>query len=197
MKISTSSSWVEQALTSLEETADTSQLIVTLKEYDDITYKHSLSVSKFAIVIGSNYGLQNKELFDLAEAGILHDIGKIRVDKKIIGKHGKLTKTEFEEIKNHPLYGYDLMKQVDLSDAIKKGILQHHEKCSGNGYPNNLCEPNISLFGKMLSIADVYSALTSERPYKNALSSVEAIKIMRSDSSFNSELLNLLIKAVY
>lgn len=149
--------------------------MVDLKVFDDYTYYHSVNVAVLSIVLGTALGLDKKELCDLGFGALLHDIGKVFVDKDILNKNGPLTRDEFDQMKKHPSLGYEyLRKEFGGSMASQLGILDHHEKFRGDGYPNNLKGEDISLFGRIISIADVYDALASDRPYRKALIPSEA-----------------------
>ena len=112
-------------------------------------------------------------------ASALHDIGKIGIDEKILNKPGKLTDEEFEVMKTHPVLGYNMIKdKPELSTATKLGVLQHHEKMNGNGYPLKLQGDQITPFARILSVADIYDALVTERPYKDAFSPRDAVEMI-------------------
>ena len=130
-------------------------------------------------------------------ASILHDLGKSCVDPNIINKNGKLTKSEFEEIKQHPVYGYDLALNMGITDKrILSGIRSHHEKLDGSGYPDGLKDQQIPLFARIIAVCDVFDALTTKRSYKDAMKSFEAIKLMKEQMSnhLDMKLVNALIQ---
>jgi HD-GYP domain-containing protein (c-di-GMP phosphodiesterase class II) len=132
-----------------------------------------------------------KELFkgsdahNLHEIGVglfLHDIGKVNIDSAIINKPGKLTEEEMAVIRRHPEYGYQILDETkQLSDECKHIVLEHHERFDGTGYPYKLKGVSINLYGRICSIADVYEALTALRPYKNRVTPIGALKIMRDE----------------
>lgn len=151
--------------------------IHSLRIYDDCTYNHSLGVTILSIAIGKSLGLSKKNLSLLALSALLHDIGKMHVPIEIISKPGKLTDEEFEEIKKHPCKGGSILQKNDLvSDLVLSGVISHHEKVDGTGYPNGLQGKRIPLFGRIVSCADVYDALTSTRPYRTPATPAEAIE---------------------
>ncbi len=137
-----------------------------LKDVNDYTYTHSLNVSLLCNMFSKWLNLSEEETEDLTVAGFLHDIGKLKVDSKILNKEGKLTEEEFEEVKKHPRLGYEMLKDTDLSDSIKEAILMHHEKINGKGYPSGLKEEQIGKYAKIVSICDIYDAMTSDRAYR-------------------------------
>ncbi|MDL2237529.1 HD-GYP domain-containing protein [Christensenellaceae bacterium OttesenSCG-928-K19] len=141
-----------------------------LKAYDEYTYHHSLSVAVIAIGIGMQLGISQDELHRLGFAAIMHDIGKMEIPIEIINKPAKLTTEEFEIIKKHPVYGGEYLALNDVNDqGIYDGVVHHHEMVNGTGYPNNLPDREIPFFSKIISVADVYDALTSHRPYRDPL----------------------------
>ena len=113
-------------------------------------------------------------------AGLLHDIGKMKVDPAILNKPGKLTESEFEEMKKHPRYSYELLQDdKSISLDVKVGILMHHEKIDGSGYPYGVYSENINDIAKVLAVADVYDAMLSERPYKKKHSPFDVMQLMQ------------------
>lgn len=154
-----------------------------LQSYDDSTYKHCLRVAMMSVSIGKQLNLPREQMSDLALAALLHDIGKRAIPLEIIRKPGKLTDKEFEEIKKHPTIGYMLLKkQGGYSEAVLGGVLMHQEKYDGSGYPLHLKGENISLIARIITVADVYDALTSKRPYRQPWSVAEAEEFMMGGS---------------
>lgn len=151
--------------------------IIDLQMYDDYTYHHSLSVAVLATSIGLSLNLDDKKLYELSLCSILHDIGKTEIPISLIGKPDKLTDSEFNIIKSHPLKGGRyLIKNNLITENIYNGVVSHHEKYDGSGYPFGLKGDDIPLFGRIISVADVYDALTSNRPYRKPNSPSEAIE---------------------
>ena len=112
---------------------------------------------------------------------LLHDIGKTKVDPKIINKPGPLDKAEWESMKQHSTWGYELVKNNnDLSQRAKLGVLHHHEEASGGGYPHGLTDNQISIFAKIITIADIFNALTTDRAYSKAKTPFEAFKLIQA-----------------
>lgn len=145
---------------------------------DQYTYTHSINVSLYAMLIARWLNLSEKEIKKVIQAGLLHDIGKIRIDNKILNKKGKLTDEEFEEIKKHTILGYDLVKEIDCLDSdIKDAILMHHERVDRSGYPLKTSGENINLCAKIIAIADVYDAMTSDRVYKKKATPFKAFEM--------------------
>lgn len=150
-----------------------------LQSYDDYTYKHCLRVAMMAVTIGKSLDLPRKQMRELCEAALLHDIGKRTIDVGIIRKPGKLTDEEFGAIKKHPQNGYVLLRRNgSYSEAILNAVLMHHEKYDGTGYPLGLKADQITYLARIITVADVYDALTSNRPYRQPWSVAEAEEFM-------------------
>jgi len=150
-----------------------------LKVSDEYTFKHSVDVATMAMVIGKKHGLSEREVHEIGIAGLLHDIGKTKIPAKILNKPEKLTDEEFEIMKQHSLYGYKILKEKgDISDGILMGVLQHHEKLNGNGYPMGVPDEKIITYAKLLSIVDIYDALVTDRVYKKAFSPRDAVEMI-------------------
>ena len=157
-------------------------------------YGHSLDTSRYTIQIG--LGLDNSiNMVELAKAGLLHDIGKIDIPIEIINKPGKLNDYEFEVMKTHSQLGYYRLSQTDVGNNIKDAALHHHEKLTGDGYPDNITE--ISTFAQIITVADIFSALTELRSYKKPMPSKEAIKILRGMSGVNQGYVDVLEKKIF
>lgn len=118
-------------------------------------------------------------LCEVEMAGLLHDIGKIAVDNNVLNKPGKLTDAEYEMIKRHPEIGYHILKSADEYTSISDYVLAHHERWDGTGYPRGLKGKEIPLAARIISVADVYEAMISERTYKEAISKEEAFNELR------------------
>ena len=153
--------------------------IDALKVSDEYTFKHSVDVATMAMIIGKKHGLSSHEIYELGVAGLLHDVGKTKIPLEILNKPGRLDDDEFNIMKQHALYGYQILKDKEnLSDAIRLGVLQHHEKMNGMGYPLGVPRDRICLYARILSIADIYDALVTERPYKKAFSKRDAVEML-------------------
>ncbi len=141
--------------------------MIALQNYDDYTYKHCLRVAMLSASVCGELGLSEAETKETVVSGLLHDIGKSNIDHDIIIKPGKLTEEEFEEIKRHPLIGYNILKNGgNYSSNVLSGVLFHQEKYDGSGYPTGIAGDKIPLVARILSVCDVFDALTSNRPYR-------------------------------
>lgn len=155
---------------------DTVSLIVhTLNATNEMEKIHSETVSKFARKIGEAMKLDAETLNELEVAGSMHDIGKIAVNRDILNKPEKLNSYEFIEIKRHSETGYHILKSVNKYNNIAEYVLAHHERWDGNGYPKGLVAEESPLVARIISVADAVAAMTSYRPYRNAISIKDAI----------------------
>ena len=153
--------------------------IAQLKVSDEYTFKHSVDVASLSMIIGKKYGLKRDEIREIGIAGLLHDVGKSKIPKQILNKPDRLTDEEFHQMKFHSLYGYKILEENSgFSVGIKSGVLQHHEKMNGKGYPMSVGGAKIHPFARIISVADVYDALVTERPYKKGFPKKDAIEII-------------------
>ena len=156
--------------------------LLEIMSFDYHTYTHSVNVCIFGVALGRSLGYGQRDLNRLGAGLLLHDAGKAQIDPAILAKRGGLSPEEWEIIKTHPARGVELLSK---SGAVEPDSLlvvrQHHEKCSGQGYPAGLTEGQIHSFAKIASVADVFDALTTERPYKRAVASFPAIRIMQGE----------------
>ncbi len=153
--------------------------INALKCSDEYTFKHSVDVATISMVIAKRQGKSKKEISEIGIAGLLHDIGKTKVPPEILNKPAKLTPEEYEIMKKHSVYSYELVSDNnDIPIDVKLGMLQHHEKMDGSGYPYGASSDHIHPYAKILTVADIYDALVTERPYKKGKSPREAIEML-------------------
>jgi HD-GYP domain-containing protein (c-di-GMP phosphodiesterase class II) len=160
------------------------------------TAGHSERVTKFAEDIGRNLNLNEDQMRVLTISAILHDIGKIAVPEQILDKPGKLTDEEFTVVKKHPQAGADIISSIPSYETILPGILHHHERWDGAGYPKGIGGKDIPLFARIICIADVYDALTEDRPYRKAWSSEQVLRFFeeQKEKMFDSELVDVFLK---
>ena len=149
----------------------------SIKDTDDYTYYHSLNVALYATMIAGWLNLVRDDINLVTQAALLHDLGKTKIPKELLNKKYKLNRCEMEEIKRHPVYGYQMVKDdPNISEEIKDVILMHHEREDGSGYPLGRKGEDLSLFTKIVAVADVYDAMTSDRPYKKAKTPFDAFE---------------------
>lgn len=154
----------------------------SLELKDHTTRRHADKTIHYAIKLAQRFGMSEQEIEDVKRAAILHDIGKLGIPDKILFKKGPLTKSEFEIVKQHPKIAAEIISTVDFLKNSIPFILHHHEQYNGSGYPDGLKGEKIPLGARIISVVDVYEALTSERPYHEALSKEEAIKEIQDNS---------------
>jgi len=147
-------------------TANALNFIRFIKQGDDAIYTHSLNVALLCSIVGTWLKLDEEEKSTLTIAGMLHDIGKTKVPPEILYKEGKLTDEEFGEVKNHTIYGYRMLKNSKLPKAVRLAALMHHEKSDGRGYPLGAKADSIDKITSIVSICDIYEAMTADRAYR-------------------------------
>ncbi len=157
--------------------------------YDYYTYTHSLNVSIYSLCLGAELGLQNETLNALGRSALLHDLGKSRIDNKIVNKKERLNDKEKEIMKLHPAHGYNIALKLGIKDQrILDGIRHHHEKLNGSGYPDKLDNDHITLFPRIIGVCDVFDAMTTERSYKKAMHSYDALLFMETKMSHHLDI---------
>ncbi|MCM2278272.1 MAG: HD domain-containing protein [Oligoflexia bacterium] len=155
--------------------------LAKLSSHDPYTLQHSVGTAVNCIILGRKMGLQDDAtLMELGLAGLLHDVGKTKVRKEIINKNGPLDENEWEEMRQHSLEGYEIVKNHPaITERTKRAILEHHEDKTGTGYPLALREEEIHLFSKIVCICDIFNALTTNRSYSKARSPFDAFQLMK------------------
>lgn len=168
-------------------------ILTTLYEKDKNSEVHSRSVASYSERIAMLYGMDRQNIQEVKTAGILHDIGKIITPLNILQKDGKLTKEEYEVIKNHPEIGFRILNSTFDMRNISHIILNHHERWDGTGYPRRVRGEDIPLKSRIISIADAFDAMTSERSYREIISNEEAVKelVAHAGTQFDPELVEL------
>ncbi|MEW5898703.1 MAG: HD-GYP domain-containing protein [Bacillota bacterium] len=161
-------------------------LVDALGAYDFYTKNHSRNVAYCSAAIAKKLGLSKEDVQNVALAAILHDIGKISVPVRILTKPGPLNEKEFAEIKKHPEQGVVILKELGLFQEITPAILHHHERYGGGGYPFGIGGEEINLLARIIAVADAFDAMTSDRPYRKAMTREEAVReILRSEGQFD------------
>lgn len=188
-----------EILDSLKHADNISMNINSLAAYDGPTYMHSLNVAMYAGTFGLLYGMEYERVSKLIAAALLHDIGKTRIPEDILNKPGSLSEEEFAEIKKHPQYGYDMLKDmVSISPLVRVPILEHHENYDGSGYPRGLVDKETHIFSKIIHICDVYDAMLSKRCYKDAINPWEVIDFItiHRNIMFNGVLVDFFLQSL-
>ena len=155
--------------------------INALKTSDEYTFKHSVDVATISMVLAKQQGLSRKDIYEIGVSGLLHDVGKTKIPNEILNKPGRLDDEEFAIMMQHSVYGYHMIKdRPEFNNGICLGVLQHHEKINGKGYPLGFDANKICPYAKILTVADIYDALVTERPYKSAFTQKDAIEMIMS-----------------
>jgi putative two-component system response regulator len=157
-------------------------LAQALEAKDEYTQGHSERVSEIAVGVGRFLSLAEREISDIWLAGLLHDIGKIGVRESVLNKPGKLDDEEWKAIQNHPVMAERILCPIEELTAVISIVRHHHERFDGSGYPDALSGGDIPLGARILSVADAYDALTSRRPYRDALSVADALSVLEDAS---------------
>lgn len=157
--------------------------IVLYGSGSDTIYRHGVNVAALSTILGKWIGLDDTELNLLTYSAVLHDFGKLKINTDILSKSGKLTQKEFNLIKQHPVIGYNYVKQIKFLDkSVAFGVLMHHEKVDGSGYPLGIKGDKIHLFAKIIAIADVFDAVNSDRIYRKSKYPFEALELIQKES---------------
>lgn len=165
------------------EMGDVNKSLYDIQTYDNYTFVHSIDTCIMASFLGMTVGIDRNSLEELGMGAVLHDIGKTMVPIEILNKRTKLTDEEFSEIKKHPVYGVEILKKIySISDCIIKIVAQHHERFDGCGYPFRLEGSQISKFARIVSICDVYDAVSNDRVYRKKFSLNDAYELVLSGS---------------
>jgi putative nucleotidyltransferase with HDIG domain len=154
-------------------------LAAAIDEKDPYTRGHSDRVARYSVFIGEEMGLPDEDLDRLRIAALLHDVGKIGVDDRVLKKPGALTDEEFAVMKQHPTKGANIMRPVAQMKDMIPGIELHHEHMNGRGYPYGLKGEEIPLMARIIAVADTFDAMTTHRPYQSAFESEEALALIR------------------
>jgi HD-GYP domain-containing protein (c-di-GMP phosphodiesterase class II) len=172
---------------------NTTKHLLKITSHDYSTYVHSVNVGLLGVSLSKKL-FRNSSAHNIHELGagfFLHDLGKVNVSINIINKSSVLTDEEVREMQRHPQYGYEILTQTHQStQECKTIVLHHHERNDGSGYPLGLKGEDIHLYGRICSLADVYDALNSERPYRHGLGPFAALKLMKEEmlTHFHKEL---------
>jgi len=173
-------------------------IIKILSLHNPYTDEHSTNVAKVSLQIAKKMDMNEDELNNVYWSALVHDMGKILIPKDILDKKGKLTEEEYEIIKKHPVWGYDTLNTDKSLHKLAKCVLHHHERWDGKGYPHGLVGKDIPLISRIIAVADTYDAMTSERPYRKALSKEIALQEIKKNSGtqFDPEIAHIFINNI-
>jgi HD-GYP domain-containing protein (c-di-GMP phosphodiesterase class II) len=181
---------------------DSDKIVASLcdvRSIDEYTFSHSVNVSVISIVTGIGAGFKEDTLKDLGIGALLHDLGKVKVDDAILRKPGSLTSIEYDEVKRHTLYGYEILKNSgNISQDACDIALSHHERLDGSGYPRKLRNNDILTFARIVAIADVYDALTTDKVYRRKMMPHDVLDYMLSlgGKHFDKNLLDTFVRHI-
>jgi HD-GYP domain-containing protein (c-di-GMP phosphodiesterase class II) len=173
--------------------------VARIRAEDAATYAHSVKVAIYLLQLGRHLGFPPPQLANLGAIGLLLDVGKIKVDRNLLLKQGKLTPAELIQVKHHVDLGVKALDDSgDVDPDVREGIAQHHERLDGSGYPTGASGASISIYGRMAGIADTFAALTSLRPYATPLPAYDALKVLYSHAGthFHSPLVEQFVQAI-
>lgn len=160
---------------------------------DEYTYKHSVNVAFYSMLIAKWLHFSDRRIKLAVKSGLLHDIGKVRIPNEILNKKGKLTREEFEIIKEHTILGYEIVKDLkEIENDVKSAVLLHHERIDGSGYPYHFYSDNVNLFARIVAVADVFDAMTSDRVYKGKATPFDVFEMFQTVGIgiFDTQILN-------
>lgn len=161
---------------------DAFENLLKVTSYDYYTYTHCVNVFMFSIALGQSLGYSADDMHSLGNGALLHDVGKCMIDPEIVNCRGKLSPEQWQEMKLHPVHGHTLLGEQGMDNSIVLDVTRHHhEKLTGAGYPDGLPPSDISEWTRIVTIADIFDALTTRRSYKEALGSFPALKLMREE----------------
>ena len=171
-----------EEVVSLFKTAETTiqllDMMYCMRDYDDLTYTHSVNVALMCQIMGEWLKLSQVDKEVLVLCGLLHDVGKLDIPSAIITKQGKLTDDELNIIKEHPIKSYTILESQDMDQRIKAAAYMHHEKCDGTGYPQGLKGDAIEEYAKIVTIIDIYDAMTADRIYRKGMCPFKVVETL-------------------
>lgn len=190
---------IDAIIEDLRSNKNTCVAVYSLSSYDHATYAHSVNVCILSLAIADSLGWAENQLHTLGLAALLHDIGKMLVPVTILNKPSELTSDEYELIKTHAEKGWSLLSDCyTVGPVVALGALEHHERLDGSGYPRHLTAAEISDIGKVTAVADVYEAMTSDRPHRRGIfpESVYSYMNAKKDTLFDDRCVDNLFKRV-
>ncbi len=170
-------------MNNLKKNRDSLMNMVEVMSTDLATYTHLVNVAILALLTGRALGLPENKLNDLGTGAIMHDLGRVYIPTEIYDKPGKLTDEEYEQIKQHPIYGYNMVKSnPNISAIVKTIILMHHEKLDGSGYPLGLTGDKLNVYVKIVGICDMFEAMVSHRAYRSKMPVYKALELLSAQT---------------
>ena len=171
-------------------------LASVIEARDPYTGGHTWRVGQYAVKLAEKAGLSEDELFVVNLGGLVHDLGKVGISDSILLNPGTLTFDEYENMKQHPQIGYELIMSHPLYSILVDSVTQHHERVDGTGYPNGISGSDLSIIGRITAIADSFDAMTSTRPYRVGMTAETAISILESEKNkqFDAELVDKFVE---
>lgn len=188
---------VESIVESIISNGDVMCNMMDIKNYDDYIYYHSMNVGILSVMLGARYGLSQEQLYRLATAALLHDIGKRFIDAELLEREDRLTGQELEVFRSHSKLGAEFLRgSYHFSSMVYTSILEHHEWYNGEGYPLGRAREDITLFARMIRLADSYDEMTSQRPNREAKAPSEAMEYLMamSGTQFDPELVTIFMR---
>lgn len=190
---------VEEVLDQLRRADGAGQQLGTVYLSDGELYHHSINVTFFSLCLGVHLGLPDQDLIELGIGTLLHDVGKLRVPEWILWKPSELTSEEFDLIKLHTNYGYEILSKLDdVSERSARIALEHHERYDGSGYPMGLRRDEIHFFSRITGVADVYEALTANRVYRKGYLPHQAFELLlgSSGTQFDPKVIDAFVSTI-
>jgi putative nucleotidyltransferase with HDIG domain len=174
------------------------QIVRIIDAKDPYTAGHSVRVAEYTEKIGRKLGLNEYDVDLLKNLANLHDIGKVQIDLSVLNKKGKFNDSDWVEMKKHPRVGYEIVKEIIFLKKYASAVLYHHERADGSGYPEKIKGESIPLFARIISVADSYDAMTTDRPYRKALTKDEAIKELKrcAGNTFDEKITGAMIEII-
>jgi putative nucleotidyltransferase with HDIG domain len=173
-------------------------LIAAVETKDLYTRGHSERVAAASVLIARAIGMREDRVASLRYAGMLHDIGKLGVPTRVLQKSGGLTDDEFAAIQRHPMQGLEIVREIDFLDEANAGIMHHHERIDGLGYPMGLVGPQIPEFARVIAVADAFDSMTTTRSYRGARTLEEAVTELRrcAGTQFDPPMVEALVRGL-
>jgi putative nucleotidyltransferase with HDIG domain len=170
-------------------------LAAAIDAKDPYTKGHSERVAQLSVALAQDLHLSDRDIENIEYTALLHDIGKIGIDDRILGKNGSLTSEEYKKIKEHTIMGAKIIEPVDFLKNSYQAIYHHHERYNGNGYPDGLKSENIPILARIIAVADAYDAMGSDRPYRKKFSKEKILKELtdQSGKQFDPQIVNALM----